>query len=203
MRAPTPLLLACGLGTTLAACTPYNPDLGVTPYLCAAQEPRCPENYTCMDGGGGRELCVVAGGLVPDAGPDAADSFQCADDGMLESNDALDVAYQTDVGTSAPMRVFGPISICPMGDKDHYQINITTANRAIEVITQWESGMPISNAILNPAGTSIANGTPRGTNAIRACAMNLPAGLYYAVAFSPGNLRNNYRIEMRIVDSCQ
>lgn len=198
-----PLAWAAGLGATLAACSPYNPDLGVTPYLCATQEPRCPDDYTCMDDGVGREICVAAGGLVPDAGADAGAGFQCAMDGTLEMNDAIDQAFQTDVGVGAPARVFGPLSICPEGDKDHYQINITTANRGIEVITRWESGMPVSGAILNSAGTSIANGSPRGTNAIRACATNLPISQYYAVAFSPAGLRNNYRIEMRVVDNCQ
>jgi hypothetical protein len=199
----TPILLACGLGASLAACSPYDPDLGLTPYLCAAEEPRCPDNYACMEGNDGSAVCVAAGGSVPDAGPDAADSFQCAMDGVLESNNVIDEAFLTDVGIGAPMRVFGPLSICPMGDKDHFQINVMTGNRGIEVITRWESGAPVSCALLNSAGVSIANGAPQGTNAIRACVANLAISQYYAVAYSPGNFRNNYRIEMRIVDNCQ
>ncbi|HWO19998.1 MAG TPA: hypothetical protein VNO30_14525 [Kofleriaceae bacterium] len=189
------------LCAALAACSPYNPDLGATPYLCAEQEPRCPADYACVDSAG-REVCVASGVTIVDAGPDSPTGFQCAMDGMLEPNDAIDASYQTDVGVGAQRRVFGPLSICPDGDKDHFQINIMSANRGIEVITQWDSGQPISCAILNSAGTAIANGSPMGQNAIRACATNLPISQYYAVAFSPKSLRNNYRIEMRVVDNC-
>jgi hypothetical protein len=195
------LLAACLVAAALAGCTPYDPDLGNTPYLCAAQEPRCPDHYECVDTSA-RPVCVLAGSLPPDAGIDAPSGFQCAMDGMLEPNDALNQAYQTDVGPGAPQRVFGPLSICPEGDKDHFQINITTANRGIEVITRWDSGMPISSSILNGAGIAIANGSPLGSNAIRACATNLPTGIFYAIALSPKSLQNNYRIELRIVDNC-
>jgi hypothetical protein len=183
------------------ACTPYDPDLGPTPYLCAAQEPRCPEHYECVEAGA-RPVCVLAGSLAPDAAIDAPSGFQCAMDGMLEPNDSLGTAYQTDVGTGAPQRSFGPLALCPEGDKDHYQINVTTANRGIEVITRWDSGMPVSCSILNGAGTSIANGVAMGANAIRACATNLPPGIFYAIAFSPKSLQNNYRIQLRLVDNC-
>lgn len=195
-----------GLGASvcavaLAACSPFDPDLGNAPYLCAPQEPRCPDSYSCVEEGG-RAVCVSAGGTAPDAPPDASSGFQCAMDGPLEPNDSIAEAYQTDVGVGAPMRAFGPISICPEGDKDHFQINITTANRGLEIITRWESGMQVTSSLLNAAGTSISNGTAMGQNALRACAANLPIGLYYAMAASPGNLKNNYRIEMRVVDNC-
>jgi hypothetical protein len=41
-----------------------------------------------------------------------------------------------------------------------------------------------------------------GMGALRACAPNLPTGVYYGVAFSAGNLKNNYRIELKVVDNC-
>ena len=203
MRKST-LLTSAILGlAAIAGCSPYDPDLGNAPYLCAASEPRCPDDYACVDDGGGRMVCVSSGGITPDAGPDGGGGgFQCAVDGPLEPNDSISMAYQTDVGVGAPMRAYGPISICPEGDKDHFQINISSPNQGLEVITRWETGMPISCSLLNAAGTSIANGTAMGTNALRACAPNLPVGLYYAAAFSAGNLKNNYRIEMKVVAAC-
>jgi hypothetical protein len=193
--------LSALLASGAAGCSPYDPDLGNAPYLCAAAEPRCPDDYTCVDDGGGRQVCVSSGGVTPDAGPDGG-GFQCAMDGPLEPNDSLAMAYQTDVGAGAPMRQYGPISICPEGDKDHFQINISSPNQGLEVITRWETGMPVANSLLNAAGTSISNGTAMGTNALRACAPNLPVGLYYAVAFSAGGQKNNYRIEMKVVAAC-
>lgn len=183
-----------------ASCSPYNPDLGNSPYLCAAAEPRCPDDYTCTDDGAGREVCLAAGGIAPDAGSSAG--FQCAPDGPLEPNNALNEAYMTDVG-AVPMRTYGPISICPEGDKDHYQIMLTSPNQGLEVITKWDTGMPVAVSILNAAGTSIGNGTAMGEKALRACTPNLPVGRYYAAAFSPSGTKNNYRIEMKIVAACQ
>jgi hypothetical protein len=201
VRARAPLLATCGLGAAaLAACSPYDPDLGATPYLCATEEPRCPDDYTCMDDGL-RPVCVRSGGTAPDGRPDQS-GFACAADGLLEPNDATSQAYQTDVGTSVPMRVFGPISICPEGDRDHFQINVSTVNKGIRVVTRWDSGPPITCQLLNSAGTAIANGAAMGTNAMQACVTNLPTGVYYAVAYSEKSLRNNYRIELTIVDNC-
>jgi len=68
--------------------------------------------------------------------------------------------------------------------------------------TSWDAGSPVSCALLNPAGAAIGTGSPMGTNAIRACVANLPVSAYYAVAFSPKGLLNNYRIELKIVDNC-
>lgn len=202
MRESSPILLAsCLAASALAACSPYDPDLGNAPYLCGAAEPRCPDDYTCVLEGT-LAVCVAAGGMVPDARPDGTGGFQCAMDGPLEPNDSYDMAFQTDVGAGAPMRAFGPISVCPEGDKDHFQINITTANKGLEVITRWDAGMPVTNSILNAAGTSIANATAMGMNALRACAPNIPTGVYYAVAFSASGLKNNYRIEMKVIDNC-
>ncbi len=199
-------LLVGGLGlgaAALAACSPFDPDLGPTPYLCAVQEPRCPDDYTCMADATGRELCIETGGVPPEARPDGnVPGFQCAMDGMLEPNDTLAEAYQTDVGIGAPMRAFGPISVCPEGDKDHYQINITVANKGIEVITRWDAGTTVACSLLNSAGTSIGNCTPMGERATRACVTNLPVNVYYAVAFSPDGAKNNYRIEMKSVENC-
>ena len=192
----------CGLAG-LAACSPYSPDLGNAPYLCADSEPRCPADYACvMDEGTGREVCLAAGGVIPDAGPDAHTGFTCAMDGPLEPNDMLSEAYQTDVGLGAPMRIYGPISICPEGDKDLFQINITAPNQGVQIITRWDSGMPVYNSLLNAAGTSIANGLAMGTNALRACVANLPVGQYFAAASAATTTRNNYRIEMKIVAAC-
>jgi hypothetical protein len=56
----------------LAACTPYDPSLPPTPFLCGDQEPRCPEGYTCVTERDARMVCR-ADSLVSDAGlPDAA-----------------------------------------------------------------------------------------------------------------------------------
>lgn len=202
MRARKSVFITCGLSAAaLAACSAYDPDLGNSPYLCADQEPRCPDDYTCLDDASGRSVCVQPGG-VPNDPPDGPPGFQCGMDGTLEPNNAINQAFQTDVGSYVDKRAFGPISVCPEGDRDHYQINLMTANKGIELITRWTSGVPVSNSILNSAGTSIMNATVSGPTSLRACAPNLPIGQYYAVAYSPLNQKNNYVIEMKVVDNC-
>ena len=190
------LLLAVG-AAALAACSPYDPDLGAAPYLCASQAPRCPDDYTCLEDGG-RPVCVPSS-VAPDGrtGPPA-----CATDGVLEPNDSINQAYQTDVGPGVPMRMYSPLSVCPASDKDFFQINIAVVNKGIRVVTRWDSGAPITCDLLNASAVPIAKGAAMGPGAIRACVTNLPTGIYYAVVFSDQGLQNNYNLELTLVDNC-
>jgi hypothetical protein len=196
------LAFIIGAGGLAASCTPYSPDLDPTPFLCGDADPKCPEGYECVEDTAlmpSRFVCVAPGGLIPDA--DTGGGFQCADDGSLEPNDnPQENAFQTDVGT-AMMRAFGPISICPEGDKDHFAVTISTGDVGLEAVTTWESGMPIHVAILQENAISIANGTMIAPKSHRACAANLPIGQYYVSAFS-GGIKNNYRIQLKIVPNC-
>lgn len=186
------------LGLALAACSPYSPELGEAPYLCADTEPRCPDDYTCKDNGGGRMVCVTASGSVPD-GPNG---FACSpfDGPPLEPNDTKEQAYQTDV-SAAQTRRYGPLAICPATDRDHFQVNVTAPNKGIEAIVSWESGMPISVSILASSGSSLGNGMPMGEKSARACVPNVNTGAFYVVAFATA--QNNYTVDIRLVDACQ
>lgn len=183
----------------LVGCTPYQPSLGQTPYLCAVAEPRCPDSYECVPDNMGKEICVEPGYVVPDA-PLVVD-FVCAEDGMTEPNEDIGTAFLTDVGAGVPERIYGPISICPEGDRDTFQVTVGEG-QGVEVITSWEEGEQVQALLLISADTVIANGTAHGFKARRACAANLPAGVYFGRAISPMGLKNNYRIRMRIVDNC-
>ena len=194
------LLGWCLGATAITACSPYDPELGLTPYLCGDQEPRCPGGYRCVDDGGRQPVCVDNDGMPP-PNPDAP-GFPCAMDGTLEPNDSINQASLTDVGMGAEMRVYGPLSTCPEGDEDYFQININTTNKGISVITRWDSGTPITCSILLSTGGRLASCTPMGFTAERACATNLPIGVYYVYAYSAASVRSNYRIEMKIVDNC-
>lgn len=191
---------ALALSSTLGACSPYDPDLGGTPFLCGATDPKCPDGYACKDQGMGKMVCVTTTGTVVDSGQVG---FQCADDSALEtangtSNDTIAHAYTTPVATQRPDISFAGLAICPEGDKDTYQIQITVANSNLEVITSWDSGMPVSVSILNGGGTSINNGTSNGPMSLRAYAANLPVGTYYAQAYASATVKNNYKIAIKV-----
>jgi hypothetical protein len=186
-------------GTT--ACSPYDPDLGESPFLCgpAEQEKRCPDGYACevMTGG---EYCLREGGSVP---VDAS-TTNCADDSMLEPNDMISSAYQTPVATQKNTITFAGLAICPAGDKDNYAVTITTANQNLEVIIEYDAGgADLQGSILNATGTPIANASPVTGEAgkRRAYTPNLPTGTYYAAVFGPsmGQLTtNNYKLTITV-----
>ena len=46
----------------LGACTPYDPQLGNTPFYCGSADPKCPDGYTCEMSGGGSGVCTKTGG---------------------------------------------------------------------------------------------------------------------------------------------
>src|SRR5262245_17250126 len=116
----------------LAGC-PYEPDLGVAPFLCGPvdQEKRCPDGYDCVpQGGSGAEVCLIkTGGTIP---PDASNT-NCADDSPLEPNNQISNAWQTPVDTTKMFPLAG-LAICPNGDKDTYAVTIRVAMENLEMI---------------------------------------------------------------------
>ncbi len=192
------IFASVSVSSLLGACNAYDPDLGGTPFLCAMAEPKCPDGYECRDDGTGRQVCFTTSGTITDA---PVSGFQCADDSILEGaskNDTVANAYATPVATQRPDISFAGLAICPEGDKDTYKIDITAANSNLEVITSWDSGMPISVSILNGSGASINNGTSNGEKSLRAYAANLPIGTYYAQAYAAANVKNNYKISLKV-----
>jgi hypothetical protein len=68
------VLAVLGLaGAAIPACSPYDPALPRTPFLCGDDEPRCPDGHVCVADRDGRPVCRATD-AVPDAGaiPDAA-----------------------------------------------------------------------------------------------------------------------------------
>ncbi|MBX3157901.1 MAG: hypothetical protein KF773_18170 [Deltaproteobacteria bacterium] len=193
LRALPLLLLASALG----ACTSYDPVLGNAPFLCGEGD-ACPEGYGCVDQSG-KKVCVIQGGTLPDAGPSG---FQCNDDSALGNNDTIAGAYQTPVDNPKVDFMLAGLAICPETDRDTYRINLTMANKGIRVITTVDSGDVINVSILNQGGTSIGNGVDNGPGSLKACAPNLPTGTYYAQAFSNAAKKNNYRLQITVVDNC-
>ncbi len=189
-------LLIVSLSFALGACG-YNPDLGGTPFLCAAQEPKCPDGYECKPDTLNRQVCYSTSGNIIDA---AVSGFQCADDSILEGgnkNDTIATAYATPVASSKPDITFAGLAICPEGDKDTYKMDVAVLSD-VEVITTWESGMPVSVSILGAGGATLVNGTSNGPNSLKAFAANLAVGQYYAQAYASATTKNNYKISLKV-----
>jgi hypothetical protein len=186
---------------SIAACTPYDPDLGPAPFLCgpADQDPRCPDGYACTMMGT-TEYCLAMGGTVPVDG----NNLNCADDQSLEPNDMISQAYQTPVATQKATITFAGLSICPNGDKDNYSITTTQMNQNLEVLIEYDAaGADLQGSILNAGGTPIANASPVTgmPGHRRAYTPNLPTGVYYAAVFGPmmGSVTtNNYKLTVTV-----
>lgn len=188
------LLIVC-FSSLLGACG-YNPDLGGTPFLCGP-EMQCPDGYTCTADTMGVMACHSNGGNIVDA---AVTGFQCADDSILEGsskNDTIGTAYATPVASSKPDITFAGLAICPEGDKDTYKMDLSVVSD-IEVITTWESGLPVSVSILGAGGATLANGTSSGEKSLKAFAANAPMGTYYAQAYASATVKNNYKISLKV-----
>lgn len=183
----------------LAACSPYEPDLGPAPFKCGDTDPRCPDGYACNETAAAGPTCEKIGG--GDVSVDAPPSgFQCANETGVEPNDSTATAFVTPVAGD-PDFTMGPVSICTDGDKDYYKLELTTTAN-VELVTSWDSGMPVNVALVSMADTQLAVGTAATAMSMRACAVALPPNVYFAKASAGAGVKNNYRLAIKLVPSC-
>lgn len=197
------LILTSMLAASIAACTPYSPDLGPAPFKCgpADAEKRCPDGYTCLPGSGSAapDVCVENGGdgTIPDGGGNG----NCANDSSLEPNDSTATAWITPVDQTKTFPL-SSLAICPAGDKDTYSVSIMSANENLEMIVVYETGgADLQGAILNSSGIAIANATATTANTKRAYTPNLPIGVYYVQVSGPASgttTTNNYKLDINV-----
>lgn len=174
------------------ACTPFDPDLGQSPYLCP--DDVCPDGYTCSTSGAAK-VCLAEG-----EDPGIPSEVQCIDDSGFGSNDTIQSAFPTPVQATNVM--FAALAaVCPPLDKDNYSVNITAQNSNLEVTATVESGTPVNVQILNNGNNVIGPGTAID-GGFRACVPNLPTGTVYANVFGGADVKNNYRISIKIVPNC-
>ena len=189
-------LLLAFASSALAACSPFDPDLGGTSYKCGNVDPKCPDGYTCQQVGMDMR-CVSDDGPGPDGGNN--DGFVCADDGFETAGGGTNNdTTATPFVLTMPTIAIGPVSLCPAGDKDTYRLEIANANSNLAATTTWESGLAVNVALLNGGGTVIATGTPNGTNTNKAYAANLPVGTYFVQVSAATGVKNNYRLSVMV-----
>ena len=194
-------LLFFALASAITACSPYDPELGPSPFLCgpADQTQRCPDGYTCQMMGTA-EYCLAPSGTIPVD----ANNLNCDDDSQLEPNNSIQEAFQTPVATQKNTLTFAGLSICPMGDKDNYAITITTATQNLEMIIEYDTaGADLQGSILASNGTPLANASPVTDmpGVRKAYVPNASVGTYYAAVFGPamGTLTtNNYKLTINV-----
>ncbi len=167
----------------VAACDPYDGDLGPSPFLCGPTEPRCPDGYECLPDNGA-EVCFETGSHTGD---------NCDDDGGSEPNDKLDAATPTGLDGMTTFSVEGR-TICPGIDKDNYALTLSATTGSIELTVDTD-GATLRAAILNQGGVPIATAAETGST-LQAKTQNLPAGGYYVQVAGPGGSlpTNHYKL---------
>lgn len=194
------IVLSALLVAGAVACNPYDPSLPDVPFRCGTEEPRCPEQYVCVEHAPGQQLCERENaGNVPDAGGggDGSSSFTCNDDSEIEQNDSISDPTITPIPTLDDEYELVGLAICPDTDVDvfRFSINETGKNARAEISYNAADGELLLD-VLNSTGVSIRSGSPVAgdANLLRAEVANLPAGTYYAQVRAPAGVQNNYGI---------
>lgn len=132
---------------------------------------------------------------------DAPDSFQCANDSAIEPNNDPQSAFITPLDNPARSYSLVGLTICPVGDVDHYRFGISTTGQNFEATVTGVAGRtPLVLAILDASGTQIATGAPvAGTpHRIRVELPNPAVGSYYVRVRTPDNSENNYDLSLAV-----
>jgi hypothetical protein len=201
----TLLFASLALAAGLAACNPYDPNLGDTPFRCEPEDPsdpgkqRCPDGYTpvaepapvlcvCHRNDGTQADAASAG----DGGP-----FVCNDDPFegTNGNNNVNFATPTTIGQSTTW-LASDVSICPDGnDLDLYSMSVNMAGRTITATVYFtEADGALTVDILNSAGTVQATGVDQIDQA-QAVFTTLSSGTYYARV---SGARNNYDLRLQL-----
>jgi hypothetical protein len=190
---------------TLVACNPYDPDLHPTPFECGDQG-QCPEGYSCNEA----DNVCTRGGDAPQV--DASTVFQCADDSSFGSNDNPGTAYITSIGMSTRELSLASLSICPVGDRDHFRFTAELDNLYLELSAiGMGDRAPLQINLLNQNGTSLGSaapltGTPQivrlpNPNNSPVVPYQLARGTTYVVQVQSGDqTQNNYELTIK---TCQ
>ncbi len=204
MKFSAAITICAGLLAT-ASCNTFDPELGVAPFKCGLIEPRCPDDFSCVQTNPGVELCVADDqdpNNLPDGGAPPGE-FVCNHDGELETNDTIQTATQTGIPESSMQRFVG-LAICPAGDIDVFAIRVNPGSFATVTAT-LETGNgtgPLSVFLLNDqtGGQQVGEGMVDPTDATKVNleVTSVPAGNYFIRVNGNGVGENNYNIDIAV-----
>jgi hypothetical protein len=184
-----PLFAVAALG-----CSPYDPELGSHPFLCANTRPRCPDGYVCVPAEGSAEVCASPE-ASPDAGVTEDSGLQCGVDSDREPNDTT--ASATMISEAAGTTPIDAV-LCPETDIDVYQLTVDTTGEAIRVDVSYDAASgPLAIDLLNSTDLVIRSATPvdHDPDHLRVDFENLASGTYYArIQPMDAAFRTNYQV---------
>jgi len=191
LREARAVLLALAGGAFLAACSPYDPNLGPTPFRCGMSDPKCPDGYACN----AQNVCEESGSS---GSPDAGGNFQCADDHTIEPDNTTSEATPTPIPDANTCVSLVGLAICPDTDLDVFRFRIddvNTKNVEARVHTDLSIGA-LQLKVLNSAGAVIGNGQPVDASTVTIQLQHLAAGTYFVQVSSAAGVENNYALQI-------
>jgi hypothetical protein len=179
----------------------FSPSYGDTPFWCTADEPYCPDGFTCATDSPAPDpanpdhrLCVKPAGGGNNGG-------KCLDDDIEQPvpNDSPQTATSLDGSLqSHPQGVslYG-VEICTAEDVDYYSFTLP-GEKAVTVYVQYSRDQGELTANLLDENLDVAaQGAPVGGGLQMSA--TVPAGLYYVqVAAGPGGSTNQYDFSLTI-----
>ncbi len=200
------LLAIATITLGLGACNSFDPNLGATPFRCGTDSPRCPDNYTCVTYSADDEVCEAnnAGVDRADTGPvgdgDPA-GLVCNNDSEVEPNNSIEGATRVTIPATTPFRL-AQLAICPTGDQDFFQFDITVngADVVVEIEHMSNRGV-LGLELLKGDGSILSTGSAVAGNPdlVRVAIPNIAQDTYIARVFpSETGIQNNYVFEISV-----
>jgi hypothetical protein len=136
----------------VAACNPYDPDLGDKPFLCGTDPPRCPDGYTAVD------LTFTRCECQRNATAGDAAVYLCDGD-PNEPNETPSKPTETKIDGLNTVYNSDKTSICPGSDVDVYKLLAPVGGTLITVDVAFDTmRQPPEVDILDRDGASLGPG---------------------------------------------
>jgi hypothetical protein len=181
----------------VAACNPYEPDLGDVPFLCHVQERTCPDGYVAVDVSETRCECHREGA---DDGNDENDQTPAIDGGQAQActgdpdNDTFGSPTPTAVGGGA-LTFFTSTSICDATDVDYYQVELTGDHLVLEALIEMDTNLGVLDLRIDDAtGGELVTATRTGDQAFARYTATTPG--VYLVRVKSMSGYTSYRLDL-------
>ena len=190
--------LSLAAAAALAACNPYDPNLGTRPFKCGTSEPRCPDGYACA-GTGTTAVCELSGAADAHPGGVDASHVTCGTDTALEPNDDIPHSVATPVRAGAMDYPLARLAICPTSDIDMYGFTTSMLGQTARVTVTYDPSQgALELTLLNKQGLPVISGTPSGNQIVISYNKLSVDQWYIRVNAATVGVQNNYDLDINV-----
>jgi hypothetical protein len=117
-----------------------------------------------------------------------------------EPTSSMQTAVDTGVASMTSTFAMTGMAICPAGDQDFFEVEITQTTSDIEVVIEHAAMEPaVAGSLLNSTGIPIRNSMAvPGTAQTRIDATYLPAGVYYVETYALPGATSHYKLDLSV-----